>query len=61
MSNETIKNMVVLGGSYAGSLAAGTLASTLPPDHKVVLVDQHSHTHREYTRLRILSTLLTVG
>ncbi|KAK4696862.1 apoptosis-inducing factor 2, partial [Phenoliferia sp. Uapishka_3] len=37
------RNVIVLGGSYAGSRAAELLAKSLPSTHRVVLVDRQSH------------------
>ncbi|KAK3687557.1 hypothetical protein B0T22DRAFT_424615 [Podospora appendiculata] len=39
------KNVVVLGGSYAGVALAKRLVETLPTGYKVVLVERHSHFH----------------
>ncbi|KAL8293564.1 hypothetical protein RQP46_000265 [Phenoliferia psychrophenolica] len=37
-----VRNVVVLGGSYAGSRAAELLAKTLPSTHRVILVERQS-------------------
>jgi len=37
-----VQNVVVLGGSYGGMHAASVLAQTLPPSHRVVLVERTS-------------------
>lgn len=37
-----VQNVVVLGGSYGGMHAASVLAQTLPPSHRVVLVERNS-------------------
>ena len=40
---QSFKNVLVIGGSYVGSRAAAELALALPPSHRVVLVEPHSH------------------
>ncbi|KAE8190163.1 hypothetical protein CF336_g5428 [Tilletia laevis] len=42
------KNVVVLGGSFAGMHAATVLAQKLPPTHRVILVDRNSHFNHLY-------------
>ncbi|ORY66179.1 uncharacterized protein BCR38DRAFT_483830 [Pseudomassariella vexata] len=42
---STLRNVVVVGGSYVGSSAAKELANLLPATHRVVLIDPHSHFH----------------
>ncbi|KAF5025505.1 hypothetical protein F66182_2410 [Fusarium sp. NRRL 66182] len=37
------RNVVVVGGSFAGSVVAQRLAHTLPSGYRVVLVEKHSH------------------
>ncbi|KAM0258864.1 hypothetical protein ACHAPA_011066 [Fusarium lateritium] len=36
-------NVIVVGGSFAGCLAAQRLAHTLPTGYRVILVEKHSH------------------
>lgn len=38
-----LKNVLVIGGSYIGTRAALELATALPPTHRVLLVEPHSH------------------
>ncbi|GAA5859284.1 hypothetical protein JCM8547_008952 [Rhodosporidiobolus lusitaniae] len=40
---STTRNVVVVGGSYVGQMAAKELIETLPKDHRVVVVDRNSH------------------
>ncbi|KAK2067303.1 hypothetical protein P8C59_001056 [Phyllachora maydis] len=42
---ETLRNVVVVGGSYVGMAAAKELAILLPKTHRVLLVEPHSHFH----------------
>lgn len=39
------KNVVVVGGSFAGAFLAQRLASTLPSTHRVILIEKNSHFH----------------
>ncbi|CAM1502549.1 Fc.00g045330.m01.CDS01 [Cosmosporella sp. VM-42] len=41
----SLKNVVVIGGSYVGLAAVKELANTLPATHRVLLVEPHSHFH----------------
>ncbi|KAK4201720.1 hypothetical protein QBC40DRAFT_277791 [Triangularia verruculosa] len=43
--SQSLKNVVVVGGSYVGVATAKELASILPPSHRVLLVEPHSHFH----------------
>ncbi|OXG77339.1 oxidoreductase [Cryptococcus neoformans var. grubii Br795] len=43
--SSAIRNVIVVGGSYVGSKAAQELAVILPPTHRVLLVEPHSHFH----------------
>ncbi|TIA91653.1 hypothetical protein E3P81_01923 [Wallemia ichthyophaga] len=43
-----MKNVLVLGGSYAGGRAARLLSQQLPPTHRVILVDRNSHHNHLY-------------
>lgn len=42
-------NVIVVGGSFAGCLAAQRLAHTLPTGYRVVLVEKHSHFHYTFS------------
>ncbi|WZH46776.1 Apoptosis-inducing factor [Fusarium acuminatum] len=42
-------NVVVVGGSFAGCLAAQRLAHTLPTGYRVILVEKHSHFHYTFS------------
>ncbi|KAK0612734.1 hypothetical protein DIS24_g11976, partial [Lasiodiplodia hormozganensis] len=39
------QNVVIVGASFAGYYAAQFLATSLPPSHRVVVVEPHSHFH----------------
>ncbi|KAJ9614435.1 hypothetical protein H2200_002571 [Cladophialophora chaetospira] len=39
------KNVVVIGGSFAGYFLAQRLAGSLPSGYRVILVERHSHFH----------------
>ena len=41
-------NVIVLGGSYGGMHAAMVLAESLPPTHRVVLIERNSHFNHLY-------------
>lgn len=41
--SASIKNVIVVGGSYVGCAAAKELAAALPATHRVLLVEPHSH------------------
>jgi len=47
-----VKNIVVVGASYAGSHVAEVLASTLPKTHRVILIDKNSHFNHLYRFVR---------
>jgi len=38
------KNIVIVGGGFAGTTLAGALERRLPPGHRVVLVSEESYT-----------------
>jgi NADH dehydrogenase FAD-containing subunit len=48
------KTVVVLGCAYGGARAATQLASTLPPDWKVIVVDRNTHLNYVYVLPRVL-------
>ncbi|KAK3320153.1 hypothetical protein B0T19DRAFT_362512 [Cercophora scortea] len=45
MAVSTLRNVVVVGGSYVGIAAATELANLLPATYRVLLVEPHSHFH----------------
>ncbi|KAL0465136.1 oxidoreductase [Neurospora intermedia] len=45
MAANALKNVVVVGGSYVGKAAAKELANLLPPSHRVILIEPHTHFH----------------
>lgn len=53
------KNVVVIGGSFAGVQVVNHLADTLPTGYKVVLIEKNSHLHYvfNFPRFSVLSGL----
>ncbi|WFD30409.1 hypothetical protein MSPP1_001428 [Malassezia sp. CBS 17886] len=51
---DTVKNVVVVGGSYGGMHAAVVLARKLPPTHRVILVEQNTHFNHVYVFPRFI-------
>ncbi|KAI0121079.1 hypothetical protein BJ170DRAFT_698544 [Xylariales sp. AK1849] len=53
----TLKNVVVVGGSYVGTATVNGLASILPSTHRVLLIEPHSHFHHlfAFPRFAVLS------
>ncbi|RAL15884.1 amid-like NADH oxidoreductase [Aspergillus homomorphus CBS 101889] len=45
MAASTLKNVIVVGGSYVGRGAAEELARVIPSTHRVLLIEPHSHFH----------------
>ncbi|KAH8197572.1 hypothetical protein TruAng_008256 [Truncatella angustata] len=41
----TLRNVIVVGGSYVGMATTKELASILPATHRILLVEPHSHFH----------------
>ncbi|KAH8892831.1 FAD/NAD(P)-binding domain-containing protein [Thozetella sp. PMI_491] len=41
----TLRNVVVVGGSYVGVATAKELANIVPATHRVLLIEPHSHFH----------------
>lgn len=48
-SVDTMKTVLVAGGSYAGHEAVKTLSELLPMTHRVVLLERNSHFHHVYS------------
>ena len=46
LPDHSVKNVLVLGGSYGGSHAAMVLARKLPPTHRVILIERNTHFNR---------------
>lgn len=40
---QQLRNVIVAGGSYVGLATAKELMSTLPPTHRVIVIDPRSH------------------
>jgi NADH dehydrogenase FAD-containing subunit len=47
------KNVIVLGGSFAGYFAAKHLAESLPQEYRVILIERNSHFHFTWNFPRI--------
>ncbi|GAA5922678.1 hypothetical protein JCM1841_001101 [Sporobolomyces salmonicolor] len=47
------RNVIVCGASYAGARAAELLSRTLPPTHRVVVIDRQSHFNHLYLHPRV--------
>jgi apoptosis-inducing factor 2 len=45
VADAEFKNVVVIGGSFAGFFLARSLAESLPSGYRVILVERHSHFH----------------
>ncbi|KAI0164963.1 FAD/NAD(P)-binding domain-containing protein [Xylariaceae sp. FL1272] len=54
----TLKNVIVVGGSYVGMAATKGLANALPATHRILLVEPHSHFHHlfAFPRFAIIPT-----
>ncbi|KAI0295057.1 FAD/NAD-P-binding domain-containing protein [Multifurca ochricompacta] len=42
------RNIVVIGGSYAGTKAVELIAARMHPTHRTILIEPHSHFHHLY-------------
>ncbi|PWY66772.1 amid-like NADH oxidoreductase [Aspergillus heteromorphus CBS 117.55] len=53
----SLKNVIVVGGSYVGKAAAQELARVIPATHRVLLIEPHSHFHHlfAFPRFAVLS------
>lgn len=47
IARVAIKTVVILGAAYAGRQCAQVLASTIPPDWRLVVIDRNTHFDRE--------------
>ncbi|KAI1747245.1 FAD/NAD(P)-binding domain-containing protein [Xylaria castorea] len=54
----SLKNIIVIGGSYVGAATTQGLANLLPSTHRVLLIEPHSHFHHlfAFPRFAILPT-----
>ncbi|KAI0487531.1 hypothetical protein F4859DRAFT_465374 [Xylaria cf. heliscus] len=54
----SLKNIIVVGGSYVGVATTQGLANILPSTHRVLLIEPHSHFHHlfAFPRFAILPT-----
>ncbi|PYI01249.1 FAD/NAD(P)-binding domain-containing protein [Aspergillus sclerotiicarbonarius CBS 121057] len=57
MAASSLKNVIVVGGSYVGKGAAQEIARVLPSTHRVLLIEPHSHFHHlfAFPRFAVLS------
>ncbi|KAH8432109.1 NAD(P)/FAD-dependent oxidoreductase [Aspergillus melleus] len=46
---STLRNIIVVGGSYVGKTTAQELARVVPETHRVLLIEPHSHFHHLFT------------
>ncbi|KAF7592168.1 hypothetical protein BBP40_000655 [Aspergillus hancockii] len=46
---SSLRNVIVVGGSYVGKTTAQELAQHLPNTHRVLLIEPHSHFHHLFT------------
>ncbi|KAJ5602238.1 hypothetical protein N7510_011772 [Penicillium lagena] len=49
MASNSLRNIVVVGGSFVGRTTAQELARLIPPTHRVLLTEPHSHFHHLFT------------
>ncbi|CAI7614974.1 unnamed protein product [Penicillium pancosmium] len=49
MAANTLRNIIVVGGSFVGRGTAQELAKIIPPTHRVLLTEPHSHFHHLFT------------
>ncbi|KAJ5742023.1 hypothetical protein N7533_011432 [Penicillium manginii] len=49
MVANALRNIVVVGGSFVGRGTAQELAKIIPPTHRVLLTEPHSHFHHLFT------------
>ncbi|KAI3327350.1 FAD/NAD(P)-binding domain-containing protein [Xylariaceae sp. AK1471] len=54
----SLKNIIVVGGSYVGAATTQGLANLLPATHRILLIEPHSHFHHlfAFPRFAILPT-----
>ncbi|OQD68739.1 hypothetical protein PENDEC_c031G06450 [Penicillium decumbens] len=49
MATNLLRNVIVIGGSFVGRATAQELAKVIPPTHRVLLIEGHSHFHHLFT------------
>nr|ADO29929.1 hypothetical protein PP107 [Penicillium paxilli] len=49
MAASSIRNVIVVGGSFVGRSTAQELAKIIPPTHRILLTEPHSHFHHLFT------------
>ncbi|KAJ5588013.1 uncharacterized protein N7459_003778 [Penicillium hispanicum] len=49
MAGTSLRNILVVGGSFVGRTTAQELARVIPPTHRVLLTEPHSHFHHLFT------------
>ncbi|KAJ5162512.1 hypothetical protein N7492_007904 [Penicillium capsulatum] len=49
MTSNSLRNIIVVGGSFVGRTTAQELARVIPSTHRVLLTESHSHFHHLFT------------
>ncbi|KAJ5111994.1 hypothetical protein N7532_000039 [Penicillium argentinense] len=49
MTTTSLRNIVIVGGSFVGRSTAQELAKIVPPTHRILLTEPHSHFHHLFT------------
>ncbi|KAJ5086235.1 hypothetical protein NUU61_007542 [Penicillium alfredii] len=49
MATQSLRNIIVVGGSFVGRITAQELARVIPATHRVLLTEPHSHFHHLFT------------
>ncbi|KAJ5212799.1 uncharacterized protein N7498_004445 [Penicillium cinerascens] len=49
MATNLLRNVIVIGGSFVGRTTAQELAKFIPPTHRILLIECHSHFHHLFT------------
>ncbi|CEO58272.1 hypothetical protein PMG11_03003 [Penicillium brasilianum] len=49
MAGTSLRNIIVVGGSFVGRSTAQELAKIIPPTHRILLTEPHSHFHHLFT------------
>ncbi|KAI2791863.1 hypothetical protein POX_c04743 [Penicillium oxalicum] len=49
MSASSLRNIIVIGGSFVGRATVQELVKIIPPTHRILLTETHSHFHHLFT------------
>ncbi|KAF7715232.1 Uncharacterized protein PECH_008725 [Penicillium ucsense] len=49
MPASSLRNIIVIGGSFVGRATVQELAKIVPPTHRILLAETHSHFHHLFT------------